>query len=233
MDAVPAPRYISLMRIIPISIVGAFALLAFTSSAQQDIARPPTAPRSVEGEVVYLEGSVQIDGREAEIGQKLSSIVTVVTGPAASCEFTFADKNVVRVAQNARATIDFSKAVVDIDLETGGVSSVLRKLQTVAGSDSFRIRTQGAVAGVRGTSFCVWADDASSYVCACNGTVHTEDARGGNALTTAAAHHAAHFYRKTAEGFTVEKAGILFHTDEGLESLAARIGEKIDWNVID
>ncbi len=221
------------MRIIPIVLFGTLAFLTFTSAAQQDVTRPVSAGNPVVGEVVYLEGSVQIDGREAEIGQKLRSIVTVVTGPAASCEFTFAGKNAVRVTQNARATIDFSKAVVDIDLAQGGVTSVLRKLQTVAGNDSFRIRTQTAVAGVRGTSFCVWADDANAYICSCNGTVHTEDAAGGNAFATTAAHHSARFYRRTGAGITVEDAGILFHTDESVSGLAARIGEKIDWSVPD
>jgi hypothetical protein len=180
-----------------------------------------------------VEGSVQIDGKDAEIGQKLSSIVTVVTGAASSCEFTFAGKNAVRVAQNARATIDFSKAFVEVDLEKGGVTSVLRKLQAVAGADSFRVKTQGAVAGVRGTSFCVWADETRSYVCACNGTVHTIDAKGGNEFMTSAAHHSAMFYTRAGDNITTEKAGLLFHDDAGLESLAARIGEKIDWSVVD
>jgi hypothetical protein len=221
------------MRIIPIVVTGTLAFLTLTSAAQQDVPSPAAAGKPVVGEVVYLEGSVQIDGKEAEIGQQLRSIVTVVTGPASSCELTFAGKNAVRVAQNARATIDFSKAVVDIDLAAGGVTSVLRKLQTVAGNDAFRIRTQTAVAGVRGTSFCVWTDDTSTYVCSCNGTVHTEDAAGGNAFSTTAAHHSARFYRRTGAGISVEDAGILFHTDESVSDLAARIGEKIDWNVPD
>jgi hypothetical protein len=182
---------------------------------------------------VYLEGSVEIDGKEAEIGQKLDSIVTVTTGDAASCEIVFADKNVFRVAQNARATIDFSKPLVEIDLEAGGVSSVLRKLATVAGADSFRVKTQGAVAGVRGTSFCVWTDETRSYVCACNGTVHTIDARGSNEFTITAAHHSAKFYTRSGDGFTVEEAGVEFHDDADLESLAARVGETIDWSTPD
>jgi hypothetical protein len=221
------------MRIIPISFIAAIALLTFTSSAQQDTVKSPAAGRAVTGEVVFVEGSVQIDGKEAEIGQKLSSVVTIVTGPAASCELTFAGKNAVRVAQNAKATIDFSKVTVEVDLEKGGVTSVLRKLQAVAGTDSFRVKTQGAVAGVRGTSFCVWADENRSYVCACNGTVHTIDAKGGNEFMNSAAHHSAMFYTRAGDTITTEKAGLLFHDDAGLESLAARIGEKIDWSVVD
>jgi hypothetical protein len=222
------------MRIIPMTLAGAVMVLTFTSAAQQDaISASPAGSSPAVAEVVYLEGSVLIDGAEAEIGQKLGAKATIVTGAAASCEITFRGKNAVRVAQNARATIDFSKTLVEIDLEKGGVASVLRKLETVAGSDSFRVRTQGAVAGVRGTSFCVWADETRSYVCACNGTVHTIDSAGGNEFTITAAHHSARFYTRDGKGITTEEAGLLFHDDAGLESLAGRIGERIDWTVPD
>ena len=94
-----------------------------------------------------------------------------------------------------------------MSLKKGGLSAVLRKLEQVAGSDSFRVSTATAITGVRGTSFSIWADDNSTYVCACNGTVRTIDSKGNNELTIAAAHH----------------------SDASMESLASRIGEKIDW----
>ncbi len=37
-----------------------------------------------------------------------------------------------------------------------------------------------ATAGVRGTCFFVWAEGASTYVCACNGRVRTIDSKGSN-----------------------------------------------------
>jgi len=185
------------------------------------------------GSVVYLEGEVEIDGKEAEIGMVLGERPLVRTGPASSCEIVFAGKNAVRVSQNAVATLDFSKAVVAIDLEKGGVTGVLRKLATVAGEDSFRVRTEGAVAGVRGTSLCVWADASSTYICACNGSVHTEDAKGNQEFTLEASHHLAKLYAKNGDSISVEAAGMLHHTDESVESLARRIGESIDWSVPD
>ncbi|GAB1483044.1 hypothetical protein MASR2M78_18600 [Treponema sp.] len=185
------------------------------------------------GHLVFMEGDVSIDGTEAELGQELRGKATIVTGAASDCEIVFNDKNVFRIMQNARATIDFSSSVLEIALEKGGVASVLRKLDKVAGNDTFRIRSGNAVAGVRGTSFCVWADEYTTYVCACNGSVHTEDAKGSNEFTLTATHHTAKIYTRQGASFRTESAGMLHHNDEGLESLAARIEEKIDWTKLD
>lgn len=117
-------------------------------------------------------------------------------------------------------------------LEKGGVTSVLRKLSAAAGDDSFRIRTKAAIAGVRGTSFCVWSDGVVSYICACNGTIRTIDAQGSNELILSATHHSARLYTPEGRIIAVREAGMEHHTDESVESLAARIGERIDWTVL-
>ncbi len=224
------------MRTIPVFLLTFAIASSVYAGARMEGGQPasvaPAAP-VVRGRVVFMEGDVEIDGKSAEIGTELGARSVVRTGPGANCEIVFADKNAVRVSQNATATLDFSRSVVEIELEKGGVTSVLRKLSAVAGDDSFRIRTQGAVAGVRGTSLCVWADANSTYVCACNGTVHTVDAKGGNEFTLEASHHSAKVYARAGEGISVEAAGMLHHTDESVESLAARIGEKIDWTAPD
>jgi hypothetical protein len=176
---------------------------------------------------------VTVDSAEAQPGMTLGSRATIETGPDSFCEIVYNDKNAMRIAQNARATIDFGKSVTNIDLDRGGVTSVLRKLEKVVGTDSYRIRTKNASAGVRGTSFCVWADEKSLYVCACNGTVRTIDAKGGNELTLTSAHHLGKLYTLAGDRIGAEAAGVLYHTDESVESLAARIGEKIDWTKAD
>jgi len=183
--------------------------------------------------VVFMEGEVTVDGLPVELGQDLGARFAIKTGAASSCDLVFGERNAVRIAQNTEGSVDLTQAILTVDLQKGGASSVLRKLEKVAGTDSFRIRTPGAVAGVRGTSFCVWADEVSSYICACNGEVRTIDAAGGNELDLRAAHHMAKLYTQGAGGYTVSDVGLLHHSDEGLESLAARIGETIDWTVPD
>ena len=181
------------------------------------------------GKVVYIEGAVKIDGAAASIGQELASKALVETGPNAECDIVFNDKNALRVSQNAVASLDFSGIIAQVSLNKGGLTSVLRKLDKVAGQDSFRVVTPTAVAAVRGTSFCVWVDEKSTYVCACNGSVRTIDAKGGNEQDLSSAHHVARNYVKSGEAIGLSPAGILHHDDASVESLAAMIGEKIDW----
>ncbi|MFA6507968.1 MAG: FecR domain-containing protein, partial [Treponemataceae bacterium] len=160
---------------------------AASPKAESNSAAKPARP--VVARIVFVEGSVTVDGVEAEIGMELGLKASFKTAPGASCDIVYNEKNAIRVGMNTIATIDFSKAVTEISIDKGGMTSVLRKLEKVSGDDSFRVRTKGATAGVRGTSFCVWANADGSYICACNGEVHTIDSKGGNEFTLKAAHH--------------------------------------------
>jgi hypothetical protein len=193
-------------------------------AAQASMAAPASR-----GTVVFFEGDVKIDGTTAEIGRELGAKTLIETGSGASCDIVFDGKNAIRVSQNAIAALDFSGIIKEVSLKKGGLTSVLRKLDKIAGTDSFRVVTAMAIAGVRGTSFCVWVDDKSTYVCACNGTVRTIDAKGSNEQVLSAAHHVARNYLKKGEAIGLSTAGVEHHSDAGMESLAARIGEKIDW----
>ena len=194
-------------------------------------AAPQAFAAASRGTIVFLEGDVRVDGVAAEIGDALGAMTTVETGPGASCEIVFDKKNAVRISQNAVAILDFSVVAKQVTLKRGGLTSVLRKLGKVAGKDSFRVVTDTAVAAVRGTSFCAWVDPvtAAAYVCACNGTVRTIDAKGSNEQTLSATHHTARTYTRNGDAIDLAQAGVEHHSDATVESLAARIGEKIDW----
>jgi len=184
-------------------------------------------------ELVFFEGDVLIDGKTPEFGDMLNGNFTVRTGAGARCDIVFDGGNALSVGQNAFVSFDFSQLTVAVDIQSGGLSSVLKKLDKIAGTDSFRVQTQSSVAGVRGTSFCVWVGPDSTYVCACNGTVRTIDAMGSNEEILEAAHHAARLYTRAGSGISVETAGMLHHDDALLQSVADRIGYSIDWTEID
>lgn len=205
------------------------ALLTFCAAAPEAAAASPVS----RGVVVFLEGEVTIDGAAAEIGAQLGPIARIETGIASSCEIVFDKRNAIRVGQNSVAILDFSGILKEVTLKKGGLTSVLRNLGKASGKDAFRVVTDTAVAGVRGTSFCVWADAGSSYVCACNGTVRTIDAKGGQEQVLSAAHHSARSYTREGGGIALAQAGLEHHSDASVESLAARIGEKIDWSRIE
>jgi ferric-dicitrate binding protein FerR (iron transport regulator) len=212
------------------------AVLVFSrgeKEASAGASTPASIPGVLRGKVVYLEGQVEIDGLPAELGTELGLKAIIRTGVNSYCDIVFADKNAVRVTMNAVASLDFSGPVIQVDLERGGVTAVLRKLQTAADQDSFRVKSPSAAAGVRGTSFRVWSDGTESYICACNGTVRTIDAQGSNESVLSSTHHTAVVYSPSGQGYSATTAALLHHTDKQVESLAARIGETIDWTKMD
>jgi hypothetical protein len=229
-------RYAALLAISFVFVLGCAPKKPAEGSASNSSAatRPGSdAALASRGKVVYLEGDVKIDGSAAEIGRELGTKSTIETGNASSCDIVFDEKNAIRVGENTVADLDFSSIVKEVSLKKGSLTSVLKKLAQVAGKDSFRVNTATAVAGVRGTTFFVWADDSSSYICACNGSVHTIDAEGANEQSLVSAHHLARYYTKKSGRIFVTQAGFERHSDASEESLAARIGEKIDWSKSD
>jgi hypothetical protein len=215
-------------RIQPLSLA-VFALAFLVAVSPQAFAETPAARGAIE----FFEGEVKVDGVAAEIGAKLGAVTRIETGSASSCEIVFDKKNVIRVGQNSVAVLDFSGIRKEVTLKKGGLTSVLRNLGKSSAKDTFRVVTDTAVAGVRGTSFCVWADADSSYICACNGTVRTIDAKGGHEQILSAAHHSARQYTRKGGVISFSQAGLEHHSDASVESLAARIGEKVDWNAIE
>ena len=90
------------------------------------------------------------------------------------------------------------------------------------------------MAGVRGTCFLVKVeDDNNTYICCCNGAIHLEGAGGEFTRNLAAPHHREVRITRSGTGLSMTAAPMLYHTDEDVEAIAARIGEKIDWTKID
>lgn len=219
----------------------ALALLALSlaSCSRRDVA-PAAEPQAGSGRVAarkavvaFIEGEATVGGKMAEPGLELEGRFVASTGPGARLDLVFDGRNVLSIGQNALVEVDLAGVAVELRLERGGVTSVLKKLERLAEADSFRIVTAQSIAGVRGTSFCVWADASSTYVCACNGAVRTVDAKGSNELELEAAHHQARLYVAKDGALSVEAAGMLHHTDESVESAASRIGYAIDWTKVD
>jgi len=209
-------------------------LLAAGCARKAPAAVDPVVPaRSRVVELVFFDGEVLIDGKAPELGDRLGTGFSVTTGPGARCDIVFDGGNALSVGQNAFVSFDFSQLTAVVDIERGGLGSVLRKLDKVAGTDAFRIQTRNSIAGVRGTLFCVWVGPDSTYVCACNGRVRTIDAMGNNEEYLEAAHHDARLYKRAGADVSVETAGMLHHDDASVQSIADRIGYRIDWTRAD
>lgn len=204
-----------------------------TPQAATPQAAAPAARAVRPASVVYLEGVVTVNGASVEPGDEIGRKFTIRTEQGARLDLVFDERNVLSIGQNAFVDIDLSSLVPVVKLERGGVTAVLKKLEVVATGNSFNVQTAQTVMGVRGTSFCIWADASSTYVCACNGEIHTVDAKGNNEETLASAHHVARLYSASSGAISVEAAGMLHHDDESVQSVASRIGYTIDWTKVD
>jgi ferric-dicitrate binding protein FerR (iron transport regulator) len=181
----------------------------------------------VRGSIVYLEGEVTLDGGPCAIGQAVETGATMRTGPASACEIVFGTGNVMRLREKTTAVFDLEPSTLGVRMPTGSLAAVFNKVKALGGS--FRVTTSAAVAGVRGTAFFVQVEDESrTYVCACNGAVDVAS-KGARNATLASTNHDARRFTFTDGSTVVEKAGLLYHDNALMDSVAARIGATIPW----
>ena len=185
--------------------------------------------------IVYLEGDVTMNGAPANIGDAVSPGAVLVTGADSVCQVVFNSKNIVHMAAGTSLRFDSTALSRGAVLQRGAVAMVLRKLAAVQGDElRFSIRTSTAVAGVRGTCFFIAVEDeANTYVCACNGSIHLVGDGGQAVRNLSSSHHQEVRVTRTATGISMSPAPLLYHTDEDVEAIAARIDEKVDWTRID
>ena len=195
----------------------------------EEVSYGPAGPPTVD----YFEGRVTVNGIEAEFGQQVPPGSVVQVGEASFCEIVFANRSrIVQVHENTIAIVKMDSGRNEIDLRFGAVSAVFDKLQTIGEGGSFKLQTPTAVAGVRGTVFFINVEDLSNtYVCVCNGTVGFKNPEGDESYEVSANHHEAYRATKASNGrITATSAALLYHTDDSMESLAGKIGKKIDWS---
>ena len=137
----------------------------------------PAAP-SQPAEVIFTSGDVQAEKQgtwsDLEIGAKLGKGDSVKVGAASECQLKFASMAVVSIRENTQVTIDSlalndSTSQVKLGLQAG---TVLSKVKKLAGAESYAVRTETAVGGVRGTEFGVTVTpQGSTLVSVKEGTV--------------------------------------------------------------
>jgi len=154
----------------------------------------------------------------------------IETGGKSFCDIMINEKNILRIKENSRLVLHVTATESFLKLEKGWLGGITRGKFTEEGK--YRINTPTVAAAVRGTSFCVKVEDEkNTYFCVCNGTINLAGAGKESGEDVTASHHAAMRFTQEADGNikTDSKPGLLYHTDEGLEEMAAMINEKIDW----
>ena len=156
-------------------------LAAITASLLAAAALAAPAPPPVAGTITFVDGEASrtAAGKSAKL-QKGASIFqgdVIETARRTRVELTLADQSVLRLGPLSRVELDaaaFGKGAddrkVSAKLRVGNVwASVTR---TLGGEARFEVKTENAVAGVRGTTFRVDASkDRSCVVKVYSGTV--------------------------------------------------------------
>ncbi len=183
-----------------------------------------------DGRVDYLEGDVRLDGTTAELNQQVASHSTVETRSASLADLIFNERNIVHIGENTLFNVNPDDVTGSTAVSRGTLLIVAKKLLQIDDSAGLTVKTPTAVLGVRGTSFFVHVENENStYICICNGTIHTEDTEGEHAMELTSPHHRAVRYVRKNGSVSVEDAAMLYHSDTDVENVAAKIGVTIDW----
>jgi len=133
---------------------------------------PVETPEIHQGMVTFFSGEVTVfdEGEwwDLQIGDLLEVEDIVKTGADSYCEIQFGETAVVRVQENTELTmskLNLTPGESDVGLKMG-TGSVLSKVQKLAGAEKFKVQTQTAVCGVRGTEFSVHSDKDNKTVLA-------------------------------------------------------------------
>jgi ferric-dicitrate binding protein FerR (iron transport regulator) len=115
----------------------------------------PVACAALDGHIVYTEGDVSISTagarRDAAIGDRLGEGDVVDTGTESLAVIDLANGTTVKLREKTSLAIDSIGQETVVNLRSGGAfASIVRKL-----TGHFSVRTDSAVAGVRGTQFFI------------------------------------------------------------------------------
>ncbi len=179
--------------------------------------------------VVQLEGDVLVNGSRLDTERAIQVNDQIVTGPGARLIFVVGNASfLVRQSSSLKIEGDPSSSFVGLlRLITGAVASVWGK------GTNRRIVTPTLTAGIRGTGVyteLLPEQGGRGYFCNCYGTVDV--ASGGEAVESQATYHQAFWAEVgTKKGPSLTPAKKLNHTDEEMETLAALIGERTEWQI--
>ncbi|MDX9801115.1 MAG: PQQ-binding-like beta-propeller repeat protein [Spirochaetia bacterium] len=133
---------------------------------------PVAQPEYKEGIITFFSGDVSIfdEGNwyEAEIGDLVTENNSIKVESDSYCEVQFGETAVIKLQENSEinlAVIDLKPggANVSIDMKLG---NVLCKVQKLASEETFKVKTQTAVCGVRGTEFSISSEEGKETLLA-------------------------------------------------------------------
>lgn len=180
------------------------------------------------GKISFASGKVMINGKPAKNGDVVRYGDRVTAGDKSVCEIIVGDNGIMKIQDDAQIIFNLTETEKSsVELLRGWFAAVFRKR-------NLRVITPTAIAGIRGTSLYMKAENnESTYTCTCNGNIHWTGKGHDKGEVISAAHHAGRYY-KIIDGKVVVstpscRKGMLYHTDRDIEELAEKINVRIDW----
>lgn len=141
----------------------------------------PGAARAAEGRLAYVSGRVSVESfgksEAGKAGLAVPSGTAVATGPRSTAVVSLPDGSTLKLRARTRLVVslpDRPSAFTEAYLQAGGVFAKVAKQV----KEHFRVRTQSAVAAVRGTQFFTsFGRGRDLWICVRDGVVEVS-ARG-------------------------------------------------------
>jgi hypothetical protein len=186
------------------------------------------------GQSIYrIDGSVKVNGKEANLSTIIRPNDTVETGPKSGVIFVVGGTSML-MRENSHMTME-GKEEHKEEHKDGGIASFLiqgfrmltGKLLTVSRSKGTQIRTSTATIGIRGTGYYIEADPEQTYFCTCYGLTDVEANDDPESRDTVASkHHDKPLYILAGEkpGQNIRRASFMNHTDQELMLIETLVG---------
>lgn len=209
-------------------IIAVLTAVFATAIVSAQSTEPPMARSTAR--VEYVEGDVRIDGDPAEFGQRVSFGALIQTADDGYVDIVFEEGNILRIDPDSVVQLSLGRRIRRVQLRSGQLAAVAEGLRRDSHERRLILETPTTVAGVRGTLFFARVESAdSTYVCTCYGELEMEGP-GFDPFSVSSVHHAARrFTRATNGSVGVVEAPLLYHDDDDMSALAAKVGITVDW----
>jgi len=187
------------------------------------------------GQSIYrLDGSVKVNGQDANLSTIIKPNDTVETGPRSEVIFVVGGTSML-MRENSHMTMEGKEETKEDGIASfliQGFRMLTGKLLTVSRSKGTAIRTSTATIGIRGTGYYIEADPEQTYFCTCYGLTDVEATDDPSSRDTVASkHHDKPLYILAGEksGQNIRRASFKNHTDQELMLIETLVGRTPPW----
>jgi hypothetical protein len=185
-----------------------------------------TAPGKLPaGQSIYrLDGSVSVNGQEANMSTVIKPNDTIVTGAKSEIVFVVGGNSMI-MRENSHLTLEGKEEKESFLIQ--GLRLLTGKLLSVSRSRGTRIQTATATIGIRGTGYYIESDPEQTYFCTCYGKTEAEsnnDPTSKDSISSKYHDRPIYILANEQPGQNIRRAGFINHTDQELMLIETLVG---------